>query len=53
MNTNGFKSYFTEDEWDAIYNALAEYQDHGDDEAELADSAMSKIADLFEDESNS
>ena len=27
---------FTEDEWDAIYNAMADYQDYGESEAEIA-----------------
>ena len=27
---------FTEEEWDAIYNAMADYQDHGEQETDLA-----------------
>ena len=38
---------FTEDEWDAIYNAMADYQDHGEEETELAYSVQSKITALF------
>lgn len=38
---------FTEDEWDAIYNAMADYQDHGEEESDLAYSVQSKITALF------
>ena len=38
---------FTEDEWDAIYNAMADYQDYGEDETELAYSIQEKITALF------
>ena len=38
---------FTEEEWDAIYNAMADYQDHGEEETELAYSVQSKITTLF------
>jgi hypothetical protein len=38
---------FTEDEWDAIYNAMADYQDHGEDEAEIAHVIQHKITTLF------
>ena len=38
---------FTEDEWDAIYNAMADYQDHGETETDLAYSIQSKITALF------
>ena len=38
---------FTEDEWNAIYNAMADYQDHGEDECELAHSVQEKITKLF------
>ena len=39
---------FTEDEWDAIYNAMADYQDHGEEETDLAYSIQSKITALFD-----
>tara|TARA_A200000159_G_scaffold140756_1_gene143125 strand:- start:1797 stop:1961 length:165 start_codon:yes stop_codon:yes gene_type:complete len=39
---------FTEDEWDAIYNAMADYQDHGKEEAEIAFEIQQKITTLFE-----
>lgn len=38
---------FTEDEWNAIYNAMADYQDHGEEETDLAHSVQSKITELF------
>ena len=38
---------FTEDEWNAIYNAMADYQDHGEEEADLSYSVQSKITALF------
>lgn len=46
---NVVKCYFTEDEWDAIYNALADYQDHGEEEAEMSYMVQSKITELFKD----
>ena len=44
---NNIKEIFTEDEWDAIYNAMADYQDHGENETELAYSVQAKITELF------
>lgn len=41
------KDFFTEDEWDAIYSAMADYQDHGQDETEIAYQIQSKITALF------
>ena len=38
---------FTEDEWNAIYDAMADYQDHGETETELAYSIQEKITALF------
>ena len=38
---------FTEDEWNAIYNAMADYQDHGEEEIDLSYSVQSKITELF------
>ena len=40
---------FTEDEWDAIYNAMADYQDHGEEEADLAREIQHKITMMFQD----
>jgi hypothetical protein len=41
------QDFFTEDEWNAIYNAMADYQDHGETECELAYSVQEKITELF------
>ncbi len=41
------RDFFTEDEWDAIYNAMADYQDHGENETELAYDIQTKITALF------
>jgi hypothetical protein len=47
MTKSIYQELFTEDEWDAIYSAMADYQDHGEDETELAYSIQSKITALF------
>ena len=41
------RELFTEDEWNAIYDAMADYQDHGETETELSYSVQSKITELF------
>ncbi len=41
------KSFFTEDEWNAIDSALADYQDYGQDETELMNSIGTKMYELF------
>ncbi len=41
------RSLFTEDEWNAIYDAMADYQDHGENETDLAHSVQAKITELF------
>ena len=41
------KQFFTDDQWDAISSALNDYQDYGDNEAEIVDSIQVKIAQLF------
>ena len=41
------RSFFTETEWDAIDSALADYQDYGDNEADLTTSIGDKMHDLF------
>jgi uncharacterized protein YutD len=41
------KGFFTEDEWNAIDSALADYQDYGDKEAELMSSIGDKMYNLF------
>ena len=42
-----YKQLFTDAEWDAIDSALNDYQDYGDEEANLADSIQSKIATIY------
>ena len=42
------RKFFTEDEWEAIYNAMADYQDHGIIETDLAYSVQEKITVLFD-----
>ena len=44
---NNVKEFFTEDEWNAIYDAMADYQDHGETETDLAHSVQAKITELF------
>ena len=44
------KGMFTEDEWDAIYSAMGDFQDYGDKETDLARSITSRIAELFKSE---
>ena len=41
------KSFFTQNEWDAIDSALADYQDYGQDETELMNSIGTKMHKLF------
>ena len=41
------RQFFTQDEWDAIDSALADYQDYGDKEAELMNSIGNKMYALF------
>lgn len=46
-DTTSIKEFFTNEEWDAIYDAMSEFQDQGDYESELTDSVQSKISKLF------
>jgi hypothetical protein len=46
-DTTSIKEFFTNEEWDAIYEAMSEFQDHGDCESDLTDSVQSKISKLF------
>jgi hypothetical protein len=48
IDSSAIRAFFTEEEWEAIDEALAEYQDQGDDEAELADSIGDKVRALFQ-----
>ena len=41
------KSFFTNDEWDAIDSALSDYQDYGDTESECASTIGNKLYQLF------
>ena len=41
------RAFFTENEWDAIDSALADYQDYGEDAAAKCDSVGEKMAYLF------
>ena len=45
--TNAIRDYFTEEEWDAIYYAICEYQDHGEEESEISAQIQSKLYKLF------
>ena len=38
---------FTDEEIDAIYDAMADFQDHGENEAEIAMSVQSKLTEIF------
>jgi hypothetical protein len=38
---------FSEEELDAIYDAMADYQDHGETEAEIAMNVQSKLTEIF------
>ena len=42
-----YKQLFTDAEWDAIDSALNDYQDYGDEEANIADSIQAKIATIY------
>ena len=46
------RNFFTDDEWDVIEYALADYQDYGDNEAELASQINNKIYRVFNTETN-
>ena len=41
------KDFFTEEEWDAIDSALADYQDYGEKETDLMNSIGDKMQTLF------
>ena len=41
------KSFFTDDEWNAIDSALADYQDYGDNESELMSSIGDKMYQMY------
>ena len=41
------KSFFTDDEWNAIDSALADYQDYGENESELMSSIGDKMFQMY------
>ena len=41
------RNFFTDDEWNAIEHSLVDYQDYGDNEAELVSQIDYKIYKLF------
>ena len=41
------RNFFSDDEWNAIDSALADYQDYGDDAAAKCDSIGEKMSYLF------
>ena len=43
---NIVRDFFTDDQWDCIYDALSEFQDH-DDKEDLTKETISVISDLF------
>lgn len=45
MNT--IKEFFTDDQWDVIDRALADFQDYGEEEAEMSDEIRHKISLLY------
>ena len=47
MSTTAIRDYFTDDEWDAIDQAMGDFQDYGEEEAEHADNIRYKIGMLF------
>ena len=47
MNTHAIKQFFTEDQWDMIYDALNEYQDHSNIDHDLLSETIHQISDLF------
>ena len=46
-NLQTVKDFFTEEEWDAIDSALADYQDYGEKETDLMTSIGDKMQTLF------
>ena len=46
------KSFFTDDEWDAIYSAMGDFQDYGDKQFDFGKSIESKLYQLFKNDHN-
>ena len=49
-NLQSVRDFFTHDEWNAIEYALADYQDYGETESELASQIGDKLHNLFKNE---
>ena len=47
MSTTAIRDYFTDEEWDAIDQAMGDFQDYGEEDAEHADNIRYKIGMLF------
>ncbi len=47
MQLQTVRDFFTENEWDAIDSALADYQDYGERETDLMNSIADKMQMLF------
>lgn len=43
-----YRQLFTNEEWDAIDQAMGDFSDYGDEQADLADSIRHKIGILFQ-----
>ena len=41
------KEFFTDEQWNAIEEAMGDYQDNGDEQAEIASQIEAKIYKLF------
>ena len=49
MTIHPIKDYFTDEQWDMIFDALSEYQDHDDEiDLDVLDDTIDKIRDLFQ-----
>ena len=46
-NNTAIRDYFTETEWDAIFDAICDYADHGEEEYDMSRQVQSKISKLF------
>lgn len=44
LNITDKQPEFSDDELDAIYRAMEDYQDYGDEESEIADSVKEKLS---------
>ena len=47
MTTTEIRDYFTEEEWDAIDQAMGDFSDYGEEAVDLADNIRHKIGMLF------